>query len=167
MNPLIDRLLQAGVRLDLLELPEALSSWCVVDGVSVSPAYVAQTASSCGLSVDRPAPLRLIVSDGVSTLRLAFEPTVGELAHAAVTAALILDGTIPAPDAVLLDAELVDRLLDSGWTVPVDCSPLAEVATRLLLDRVGPQAARWELELAATSEPSVLELARRVDSIDR
>jgi hypothetical protein len=166
MQTLLNRLHEAGIDLRLMDLPDAFS-WSVVDGVDTAPSEVVAAAERLGLSVDRPGPLRVIVSDGVNSLRLAFEPKVDELAAAAVAAALILDGVVTAPDGVVSDPELIDRILDAGWQVPAQAGPLAATATRLLLDRVPAGAARWELELAFAAEPSVLDLARRVDSIER
>jgi hypothetical protein len=166
-HPILERLLAGSAPLSVIELPASLTSWIVVDGLSTAPAALAATAERLGLRVDRPGTLRLIVSDGTETLRLAFEPSGDELAAAAVAAALILDGTVEVPDSLTPDADLVDRILDAGWQVPAEARPLASVATRLLLDRVQQGAARWEIELAIGAEPSVLDLARRVDAIER
>jgi hypothetical protein len=168
MNALLNRLLGQIELVSMLELPAGLSPWIVLDGVAVSPAALADKALALGYSVDRLAPLRLIVTDGAETVRLVFEPSVDEVAVASVAAALIADGTVVLP--VELEGEpstLVERILDAGWVVPAESAALASVATRLLLDRVGVSAARWELEVALNAEPSVLELARRVDSLDR
>lgn len=166
MNEILSTLRAAGLRLETLELPEAFS-WTVVDGIVTTPSRVAEVARSLGYAVERPAPLRVMVTGDAGTLRLAFEPTGDELAQAAVASALIADGSVTGVEFPVPDESVIDRILDEGWRVPADLVSLASTATRLLMDRVSGSAARWEIELALAAEPSVLELARRVDALGR
>ncbi len=157
------RLFPTASPLQTLELPGLTFAYTSVTGLDITPEDLAAYARQAGMDVQRPAPLRVILSQGDCALRVTFEPTVEELAQATVTAALLHSGELSHPEGLDITApDLVDVLLDANWQVREGSVQLVDIATRLLLDRVGVHADRSELSVALDETPAVLDLARRV-----